>query len=636
VNEEKIIGRFFTGVNYWASANATNMWTDFNAESIERDLTAMKSAGITHLRVFPSWHVFQPLNALYTTSPVPYEYTFGEEPLPDTEAGRAGVSEEACRRFEVFCDLLEKYNLKMIVGLITGHMSFREYLPPAFIGKNRLSDPTVIKWQIRFVKYFVKRFRGRACIVGWDLGNEVNNTAKAEGSVHDDFYVWCSAIADAIRACDSERPIVSGMDAFSIEYEPDNLVVIRETCDIHTCHPYNIFYTHEDPLPSMKPILDIVFKCRLSEDIAGVPTFVQEFGSIGYLNCSKATEAAFYRAALYASLAHGCHGVMWWCAFDQGHLRIPPYNWNNIGSDYGFFDKDLQPKPIVEENLRFAGLLERLPEGKLPPHETAGVILVPRDNGSVSIDMLRAAFLLGKQANLDLSFSYVMDPIPDAPLYILPSLASNQCITARRLDEVLAKVEQGAALYCSLGDCLFRQIPEIMGVQTAWRECVPFDTEICFSGDRLPVHVPVRYTIESADADVLARDTENTPVFFVKKHGRGKLFFMLYPLEADLAARPGVFSSGDVPRYDSVYRTLAKEAGIARRVDTDSPFIRATEHRIDDRRSYIVLINYSQYPQAAKLTVADGRLVPFYGAETENGVLNLRGNDAAIFIHEKE
>ena len=106
MHEEKLFqAGFFTGINYWALKNATNMWEDFDAASIEEDFRVMREAEITHLRVFPTWHIFQPLKALYTTSAIPYEYRFGEEPLPDTEAGRAGVSEEACQKFDTFCDL---------------------------------------------------------------------------------------------------------------------------------------------------------------------------------------------------------------------------------------------------------------------------------------------------------------------------------------------------------------------------------------------------------------------------------------------------------------------------------------------------------------------------------------------------
>ncbi len=89
---------FFTGINYWGSQEAIDMWEHFDADTIDKDLALLQGVGVTHLRVFPLWSVFQPLHALYGPSAV-YEYTFGEEPLPDTPAGRAGVSEEACERF---------------------------------------------------------------------------------------------------------------------------------------------------------------------------------------------------------------------------------------------------------------------------------------------------------------------------------------------------------------------------------------------------------------------------------------------------------------------------------------------------------------------------------------------------------
>lgn len=634
MNEEKLFsGGFFTGVNYWALKNATNMWEDFDEASIEEDMKAMAAAGVTHLRVFPTWHVFQPLKALYTTRLTPYEYRFGEEARPDTEAGRAGVSEEACRKFERFCDLSEQYGFKLVVGLITGHMSFREFAPPAFEGRQRLSDPTVLKWQLRFVRYFVRRFKDRAAIAGWDLGNEVNNMASGEGFVKDDFYVWCSAIADAVRACDPAHPVVSGMDALSIEKDASNYEVIRETCDIHTCHPYNIFATQGDPLPSMKPVCDLTARCRYGEDIAGVPTFVQEFGSIGYLNCSPKTEADFYRACLYATLAHGCHGVMWWCAFDQGQLRFAPYEWNNIGSDYGFFDRERRAKPIAGENLKFQALLKKLPGGELPAHRTDGVILVPRDNGDADYGTARAAFMLAERAGYDLRFAYALDPIPDAPLYILPSLRTTQSITATRLDQLLEKVAAGAVLFLSLDDTLFRRIPEITGVQMAWRACVPAERTVTFRGEELPLHAPVRYEVESADAEILARDETGAPCFFRHAYGRGQVFFMTMPFERGADTHPGAFSEDNAPAYELVYKALFEAAGIRRRVTVDSPFVHATEHPATEKSGYVVFVNYDRRPRTVRVGLNGAALTPVHNGLIKDGTLTLGANDGAVFAY---
>ena len=620
---------FFTGINYWGSKSAINMWSEFDAESIENDLRIMKDAGLTHLRVFPLWSVFQPLCALYTKSI--YEYTFGEDPLPDTPAGRAGVSEEACEKFEVFCRLCEKYDMKLIVALITGHMSFRTYNPPAFDGKALLSDPTVIKWQIRFVKYFVSRFKAQSSIVAWDLGNEPSNMPGLNDNP-DTFYVWCSTVADAARACDSTRPIISGIHKSNVESGNSNLKMIGEICDIHTTHPYQIFENSASPLATMIPILDLPFKCRIGEDISGIPTFAQEFGSIGYMNCSKKTEADFYRAALLTSLAHDGHGVMWWCAFDQGHLNYAPYRWNTIGSQYGFFDKDLQEKPIVEENKRFKQLLSKLPGGMLPPPGTDGVILIPREE-KPDIDLWRTSYVLAKRAGLNMGFSYLLDPIPDAPLYIIPSVKHNKAIPKNRLDELLEKVRGGSVLYLCVDTGIVRDIPEITGVEIAYRQKMSAAKTLFMRGLELPVKTNYFFSIESADAEVIGRDENGMGVLFKHAYGKGTVYFMTLPLESYLTERIDTFHDPDAPDYAAVYEELGRAAGIQGICRTDSRFVLTTTHRIDDRRAYVLAINYHNKSADVKIDFPDGHTVEtVFGNAIQNGRLTLRENDGALFM----
>lgn len=632
---DRISNVFFTGINYWDSAQSINMWQNFDAASIEQDLAALSSVGITHLRVFPLWPVFQPLHALYGPNDV-YEYAFGEEPLPDTPAGRAGVSEEACQKFECFCKLAKKYQMHLIVGLITGHMSFRTYAPPAFAGKALLSDPTVLKWQVRFVKYFVSRFRHEPTIAGWDLGNEPIQLPGLDGLHPDAFYVWCSLIADAIRCCDPERPIISGLDHAAVEQGPSNLKMIGEMCDIHTTHPYNIFSTSTDPLNTMKPILDLTFQCRLSEDIAGIPTFVQEFGSIGYSNCSKKTEADFYRACLWATLSHSSPGVMWWCAFDQGHFDYAPYRWNTIGSDYGFFDRERNKKPVAEENLAFKKLLASLPGGTLPKHTTNAVVLVPRDDGGADMDLLRAAYLLAKQANLDVSFSYLPDPIPDSPLYLIPSIKTHKSMPKNRLDELLKKVKQGSVLYLCADSGLIRQLPEFTGVEISYREEVNCEKSLKLGEISLPIKTRFYYQPEHIRGQVLGWDETGQGVFFQYSYGAGLVCFLTLPLERHLADCHGVFFQEDPPPYHLVYRELAKAAGISRVCDSDHPYIRLTEHPIDRNSLYVTAINYSNRPAAAKLTIKPGYAVTaVLGQSWKDHTITLRENDGILIKLEK-
>lgn len=626
---------FFTGINYWASDSAINMWESFEPAVIENDLRLLRDAGITHLRVFPLWSVFQPLKALYGPGDV-FEYGLGEQPLPDTPAGRVGVSEKACEDFSVLCDLAEQYGLKLIVGLITGHMSFRTYAPPAFEGKALLRDPTVLKWQLRFVKYFVSRFKSKAAIVGWDLGNETVNMPGCEDNP-DAFYVWSSLIADAIRVCDGVHPVISGLDNSGIERSASNLKTVGEMCDIHTSHPYNIFQTAADPLPTMKPILDLAFRCNIAEDIAEIPTFIQEFGAIGYMNCSRRTEADFYRCAALTALAHGCHGIMWWCAFDQGQMEFAPYRWNTIGSDYGFYDRELCPKQLVEENRLFKERLSKIPGGVLPPHARNGTIIVPRDDGGMSLDTLRASYLLAKQANMDVHFSYSLDSIPESPLYIFPSISSSKSIPLVAFHQLLERVRGGATLYISADTGLLRDIPAITGVDIAYREKVNSEKIMTFGGEKLPIKTTFSFCVERVRGEILAADEAGNPVFFKNAYGKGTVYFLTLPLEKYLSGLSGAFFREDVPDYSVIYRELAIASKADRIADCDSRFLRLTEHWIDDSSLYIFAINYSHHPVRAHFKLRDGyRVEVVFGADYSGEELCVAGNDGLLLKATKE
>ena len=57
-------------------------------------------------------------------------------------------------------------------------MSGRNFVPDPFKLRNPITDPEAIKWEIRFVDYFVSKFKEASSIVAWELGNECNNLWK--------------------------------------------------------------------------------------------------------------------------------------------------------------------------------------------------------------------------------------------------------------------------------------------------------------------------------------------------------------------------------------------------------------------------------------------------------------------------
>jgi endo-1,4-beta-mannosidase len=91
--------KFFLGINYWESKNATRMWKNFDAETIETDFKLLKAAGVDFLRIFPLWSDFQPIQKQYSEANLTYEIQMDGEPLPNTEIGRAGVDEKMLKNF---------------------------------------------------------------------------------------------------------------------------------------------------------------------------------------------------------------------------------------------------------------------------------------------------------------------------------------------------------------------------------------------------------------------------------------------------------------------------------------------------------------------------------------------------------
>ena len=86
-------GNFYIGANYWASHAAINMWSDWRADVVDRDLKLLSEHGVKHLRMFLLWPVFQPLHAIWANSQL-YELRMsGRFRTP-----RLGARESARRR----------------------------------------------------------------------------------------------------------------------------------------------------------------------------------------------------------------------------------------------------------------------------------------------------------------------------------------------------------------------------------------------------------------------------------------------------------------------------------------------------------------------------------------------------------
>jgi hypothetical protein len=623
-------GAFSVGCNYWASHAGTDMWSDWRPEVIEEDFKRLKSIGVRKMRCFPLWPVFQPISLLRRYAGIPMEYSFGENPLPQDEFGRAGVSREAMEKFARFADLAAKYNLELIVGLVTGWMSGRLFVPPALEGLHVYSDPASLMWQTRFVRFFVRHFRAHSAIVAWDLGNECNCCAIAKS--REEAWIWASTISTAIRTEDSTRPVISGMH--SLGAEPTALWSIEdqgELTDILTVHPYPPFTPHcdRDPINTMRNALHATAESVLYSSISGKPCLAEEVGTLCQVFASEKIAGDYLRNILFSLWSHGDRGLLWWCGFDQKHLEKAPYDWHVIESELGLFrsqGNDWTPKPAAENLLKFSQFLEKAPA--LPPRRREAVCILSDNQDCWGAAY--ASFILAKQAGFDLDFQTFRQPLREAEVYLLPSIQEQPW---RRFGVALMdRVRQGATLYVSLGDALLADARDWFGVEAQTRQQRRQPAQVQFAADSFEIQATYRLNLQSIGAEILAAEPDGNPVFTRYSYGKGTVYFLQVPLETYLSRTPGVFHEESAAPYWKFYSEFSRQARSGRAVEKSSPWIGITEHPRDEGYRYVSIINYSPQPAAFPLQLKPGWKIAewFHGTPQDNNSLALAQNDAAV------
>ncbi len=622
-------GTFTVGCNYWASHAGTAMWSDWQPDVVDEDLRQLSEAGLQVLRCFPLWPDFQPITLLRGGAGHPREIRMGEEPLPDTPAGRAGLSEVMLERFATFADMAEQHNLKLVVGLLTGWMSGRLFIPPALEGLNVLADPLALVWETRFVREFVRRFKDHPAVLAWDLGNECN----VMGEVRDraTAWAWTAAITNTIRAEDPSRMVISGMHGEIDVWAPESL---GELCDLLTTHPYPLWTIHaeQDPVDTIRTILHSTAESLLYAGLGGKPCMIEETGVMGPMMASDETAARFLRAILLSGWAHDLRGLFWWCAYDQTHLAHAPYDWNTVERELGLIRIDRTPKPVLAELGEFRRFIEGLPIENLPPRIREAVCLLPLD-----VDTWKVAystFVLAKQAGFDLDFASGEGPLPDAPLYLVPSIRGINVITRRRWLALLEKVKAGAVLYVSMDDGLLDQFEETFGLRVVTRRRRASETAaFTFNDETYTLPSPFRLDMEAAGAEILAREEDGNPAFTRFAYGEGQIFFLSTPIERALTTLPGAFHNPDAQPVWKIYRRLAEGIANDRAAHVDSPILGFTEHPLEDGRRVIVAINYSPAEQVAPLYVADGwQIEAIWRGNVDGNSLTIPANDGVVFV----
>lgn len=590
---------FLLGCNYWASNAGADMWRCWEEETVEKDLRVLEENGVNCLRVFPNWRDFQPVKILYGEKGREKDLCMEDGSWP---SNRFYLDEKMMERFRKFCRMAEAHRMKLIVGLLTGWMSGRLYIPTALNEKNLFRDTKALKLAQLFVAGMVQALREEKAIYAWDLGNECN--CMSEAASEEEAYSWTMMIANAIRAEDKKRPVISGMHSLELE-GIWNIQDQGEITDVLTTHPYPLWVPHcsIDPVCSFRTLLHATIQTEYYRSIGKKPCLVEEIGTMGPMICDEETAAGFLRVNLYSNWIHGAPGVLWWCANEQSHLTQPPYEWNMCERELGMLDRNHRPKPVLREMKSFAGFLKEW-KIRLPERQVDGTCVLTRGQDHWGVAYM--AGLLAKQAGVTMDFAFCGQELPDRKVYLLPSLQFN-CMYRSEYERLKEKVAAGATLYISLDQAFLTEFEELTGLRVEYSGQTAGEGSfelLRASGETERITLSYRrsytYRLRAIRAEVLAADEEGYPLFTKAAFGRGQVYVLNFPVETMLLPMGNAFMGG----HREIYRRVFEESLLEKPLRTEQEALGITIHPESENSVYAAVINYS--PDSVPLNLKPG------------------------------
>lgn len=588
------MSEFMLGCNYWASHAGAEMWKNWDEEQVERDMRDLSEYGVKYLRVFPNWKDFQPVMPVYGGEGRIKEYMLEGCREPENPWY---LDEVMLDRFGKFCTVAEKYGMKLIVGLITGWMSGRLFIPSALNGKNLCTDPVALKFELLMVRGIVSRFCDRDVIYAWNLGNECNCMSKV--NTREEAMVWTAAVSNAIRAADPDRPVISGMHSLSVDRDAWRITDQADWNDILTTHPYAYFvpYCRNDPIDSIRTLMHGTCETMLYASVGKKPCLVEELGTLGPNICNDDISGSFMRLNLISNWANGSAGLLWWCAHEQLNLETPPYNWFMLERELGMLDINRRPKPILKEMKKFSDWLGTVDFELEAPVKDALILLTKEQDCWATAFM---SFILGKQAGVTLDFLAPNLDIPDSAVYFMPSVHSGCPLYARYYNQLLDKVYNGAVLYVSNGDAFFNKREEVFGASVISSEDTYDSGTFTFNGSVIPYERYCKVGIEPTTAQVLANDGNGKPIFTVNNFGKGKIYYLNFPLEDMLSRQNHAFDGGAYKIYEYVLKELLEKKTV-RKLNS--------KVGVTENGSIATVINYSNEPVKTGLYLQNGKRI---------------------------
>ena len=348
------------GVNYVPRDGWFYSWLEPDLDEARRDMAAIASLGLDHVRIFPLWPVLQPNRTL--------------------------IRPKALADVRRLVEVAGEEGLDAAVDVIQGHMSSYDFLP-AWLGswhaRNMFTDPEAVRAQADLTRALHGALADLPNYFALTLGNEVNQFSgdphpTPMRSTRQEAGHWIDSLLQAVPPESSQYRLHAEYDA--VWYLDDHPFVPAHAAqkgDMTVLHSWIFNGTAQryggmsaESLRHGEYLTELAAAFARDENR---PVWLQEIGAP--LNCLDESDAASFcrESVRYATDSVHQWGVTWWCSHDVDRSLA---DFPALEYSLGLFDSAGTVKPI---GRAFADVAQEIRGRERAPQRRQEAVVVAAD-----------------------------------------------------------------------------------------------------------------------------------------------------------------------------------------------------------------------------------------------------------------
>lgn len=580
--------RFLLGANYYPIDRERQSWGEWYAADPAEDFAAMSAMGMSLVRVFFSWRMFEPQVGQY--------------------------DDDTFERLDRLVASAKRNGLALIVALFAEDEVAELLALPWRQGRSVVTDDYMLQRAIQVAQRVGTRYRGERAILGWDL---LSPALAADLDSPERFSVWFGSTVEALREAGAEQMVGVGVDAETLLETTkvrldDRLAAAGYRCTEAGAQA-RAYMTGDPSLTSRATYLD-GFLARAAR--RGVPVIADAVG-IDSLDETCEREAAYLGVALASLFANRAAAgvVRRWRDLDTEWRD--PYTRLPFESPVGLQFSDGSERPSADEVRSIAQIVDSIDLSEHTWERERAAVIMPAERYAQASSLASlvaprsvfAAFVVAKQVHIPLD---VIAEHDDPSLYDLVIVPSVQTVEESTWAQLSKFVDEGGTLMLSYGGGDATQaFCELFGLEFMGDQGMRSDLATKASAEtvlgslpalQLAAELPHFALVSASGAGILAVDTKGNPLLTVHGKGQGKAIFLAAPFErvyADVSGGEPPAEIGALLRR--LYQGAARVAGAASPYECDAPELElGVLHGEDGASDILLAINHEAYDVQAR------------------------------------